>query len=137
MPYKESNWTHHLTVGGVDLGYWAEREGGGVDSEDGSYDDWDGTIMLGGKRTRDDVTLRKGYREQVHAVYRFLDARAGDGVLGRCVITTTPTGDDGVSWGDPIVLTGVLKTVNPPDSSKGSSDPAKLEIVIKPDTKLA
>jgi hypothetical protein len=139
MPYKESDWTWHLTVGPelTDLGYWAEKEGGGVDSEDSIYADWDGDIVLGGKRTRDDVTLRKAYREAVHKVYRWLDARAGDGNLGKCTITGTPVSDDGVSWGDPIVYTGVLKSVKPPDSSKGSSDAAKIELVIKTDTKLA
>jgi hypothetical protein len=137
MPYKESNWNWHLQLDGVDCGYWAEKEGGGVDSEDGSYDDWDGPLMLGGKRTRDDVTLRKGYREAVHRVYRWMDARAGDGAHGRGVLTGTPVGDDGVSWGDPIVLTVLLKSVKPPDASKGSSDPGKLEIVLKCDTALA
>jgi hypothetical protein len=137
MPYKESDWTWHLRVDATDLGYWAEKEGGGVDSEDSTYADWDGDLVLGGKRTREDVTLRKGYREAVHKVYRWLDARAGDGKAGRCTITGTPVGDDGVSWGDPIVFTGVLKSVKAPDSSKGSSDAGKLEVVVKVDTELA
>jgi hypothetical protein len=141
MPYKESDWTWHLKMGdganAMDLGYWAEKEGGGVDSEDATYSDWDGDLVLGGKRTREDITLRKAYREQVHAVFRQLDARAGNGTLGACTITGTPVGDDGVSWGSPIVVTGVLKSVNPPDSSKGSSDAAKLEVVIKCNTQLA
>lgn len=141
MPYKESNWTWHVKMGAgadaIDLGYWAEKEGGGIDSEDGSYADWDGDLNLGGKRSRGDVTLRKAYRKEVHDVYKTLDARAGDGTLGACTITGAPTDDDGTAWGDPIVITGVLKTVNPPDSSKGSSDAARLEIVVKADTSLA
>lgn len=137
MPYKESNWTWHLSIDGVDLGYWAEKEGGGVDSEDGEYDDHDGPVMLGGKRTRENLTLRKLYREGVHKMYRWLDARAGDGQHGRFKATGTPTGDDGVSWGDPIVLTGVLKAVTPPDANRGSSDPGKIELELKPDVSLA
>ena len=137
MPYRESNWTVHLKVGDVDLGYWAELEGGGVDSEDGEYDDWDGTIALGGKRTREDITLRKAYREQVHSVFRWLDARAGNGQTGRCVVTRTPVDDSGVSWGNPIVITGVLKGVKPPDVNKGSSDAGTLEVTIKCDANLA
>jgi hypothetical protein len=141
MPYKESDWTWHLSMGSgtntLDLGYWAEKEGGGVDSEAAIYADWDGDINLGGKRTRDDLTLRKAYKKEVHAVYGTLDARAGNGVLGNCTVTGTPVDDDGVSWGSPIVLTGVLKSVKPPDSSKGSSDAGKLEIAITCDTVLA
>lgn len=141
MPYKESDWTWHLLMGAganaIDLGYWAEKEGGGVESDSTTYADWDGDLTLGGKRTRSDVTLRKAYRREVHSVYRTLDARAGDGTLGACTLTGTPTDDDGTSWGSPIVITGVLRTVNPPDSSKGSSDAARLEIVVSCDTALA
>lgn len=137
MPYRQSQWTVHLRVDGQDLGYWAQLEGGGVSSEDSSYDDWDGRKRLGGVRERDDVTLRKLYREQVHAVFRWLDARCGNGESGRCVVTRTPTRDDGVSWGDPIVITGLLGAVNPPDVDKGSSDGGELELVIQADSALA
>lgn len=141
MPYKESNWTWNVKMGSganaLDLGYWAEKEGGGIDSEDAMYADWDGDLVLGGKRTRGDLTLRKAYRKEVHDVYAELDRRAGNGSTGACTVVGTPVDDDGTAWSNPIVLTGVLKTVNPPDSSKGSSDAAKLEVVIKCDTALA
>src|SRR4051812_39535727 len=108
----QSNWTVHLAVDGQDYGYWAVKEGGGVETEDAKYDDWDGEVQLGGKRSRGEITLRKLYREQVHAVYKLLDAKAGRASV---VVTAAPTDDDGVSWGDPIINTGKLGNVAPPD----------------------
>ncbi len=134
MPYMQSNWNVHLRVDGQDFGYWAVKEGGGLETEDTSYDDWDGPTQLGGKANRAEITLRKLYRQQVHAVYRTLDARGG---RGRVVLTSSPTHDDGVSWGDPIINTGVLGNVAPPDVDKGSSDGGELEITIRPDRALA
>jgi len=119
---------------GQDYGYWAVKEGGGIETEDATYDDWDGEVKLGGKRTRGEITLRKLYREQVHAVYRRMDARAGRGV---CVVTAAPTNDDGVSWGDPIINTGILGNVMPPDVDKSSSDGGELEVVVRPNVSLA
>jgi hypothetical protein len=137
VPYGQKNWTVQLTVAGFDIGRWAVAEGGGVSAEDGSYDDWDGPVRLGGKRSRGDVTVRKLYREAVHAMYRWLDARAGNGKEGKFTLTRTPTDDDGVSWGDPIIITGIVGEVNPPDVDKGSSDGGELEVVLHCDAALA
>lgn len=134
MPYMQSNWTVHLRVDGQDYGYWAAKEGGGIETEDATYDDWDGEVQLGGKRSRNEITLRKLYREQVHAVYRTLDAKAG---RGEVVLTTSPTDDDGVSWGDPIINTGKLGNVMPPDVDKSSSDGGEIELTIRPNVALA
>ena len=134
MPYKQSQWTVQLRVDGADLGQWAAKEGGGITTEDATYADWDGDVRLGGKRSREDITLRKLYREQVHQVYKWLDARAGS---GQCVVTSSPTGDDGVSWGDPIVVTGILGGVTPPEVDKSSSDGGEIEIIVQANTDLA
>lgn len=134
MPYMQNNWTVHLTLDGQDYGYWAAKEGGGIETEDSSYQDWDGEVKLGGQRSRAEITLRKLYREQVHAVYKTLDARAGRGVA---VVTSSPTDDDGVSWGDPIINTGVLGNVTPPTVDKSSSDGGEIEITIRPHADLA
>lgn len=135
MPYKQSNWTHHLRVDGVDMGYWAAKEGGGVSTEDSTYSDWDGDQQLGGKASREDATLRKLYREGVHAKYRFLDGACIRGA--KIVWTATPTGDDGVAWGEPIVRTGRLGAVAEPDADKSSSEGGELSVTLKLDTKLA
>jgi hypothetical protein len=130
----QSNWTVHLMLDGQDYGYWAVKEGGGIETEDSTYDDHDGEVQLGGKRSRNEITLRKLYREGVHAVYKNIDARAGRGV---CVLTSSPTDDDGVSWGNPIINTGILGNVNPPDVDKGSSDGGEIEVTIRPNVALA
>ena len=130
----QSNWVVHLAINGQDYGFWKAKEGGGLETEDSTYDDWDGQVQLGGKRTRNEITLRKLYREQVHAIYRTLDALAGRGDI---VLTSSPTDDDGVSWGDPIINTGKLGNVAPPDVDKASSDGGELEVTIRPHTALA
>jgi len=134
MPYMQSNWTVHLKLDGQDFGYWAVKEGGGVETEEATYDDWDGEVQLGGKRSRTEITLRKLYREAVHNVFRTLDSKAG---FGACVLTSSPTDDNGVSWGNPIVNTGRLGNVAPPDIDKSSSDGGEIEITIRPDVALA
>ena len=134
MPYKQSQFTVHLAIDNTDLGRWAVKEGAGITTEDPSYPDWNGDVRLGGKRSREDATVRKLYKEEVHAVFRWLDAMAG---RGRCVLTVSPERDDGVSWGTPTVYTGVLGEVTPPDVDKGSSDGAELELVLQLDTELA
>lgn len=134
MPYMKSNWTVHLAVAGQDYGYWAVAEGGGLETEDASYDDYDGEVKLGGKRSRAEMTLRKLYREQVHQVFRQLDAAGGRADV---VVTKSPTDDDGVSWGTPIVRTGKLGNVKEPDSDKGSSDGGEIEITVRPNVALA
>lgn len=134
MPYMQSNWVVHLAVDSQDFGYWAVKEGGGLETEDSSYDDWDGEVKLGGKRSRAEITLRKLYRENVHAVYRTLDAKGG---FGKVTLTSSPTDDDGVSWGDPIINTGVLGNVKAPDVDKGSSDGGEIELTIRPNVALA
>lgn len=134
MPYMQSNWIVNLRVNGQDYGYWAVKEGGGIETDDSTYDDWDGEVKLGGKRTRNEITLRKLYRENVHSFYRQLDALAGRGLA---VVTSSPTRDDGVSWGNPIVNTGQLGNVSPPDVDKGSSDGGEIEVTVRPNVALA
>lgn len=140
MPFADNaqkNAIVQVEIGGVDYGRWAGFDGGDLTSEDATYDDWDGEQILGGKRTRDDITLKKGYRREVHAKYRDLDSRAGDHVRGLCKVIVSPTGDDGVSWGEPNVYVGVLRNVTPPSYDKGSSDGSEITITIKPDPTLA
>lgn len=137
MAYTQRQWNVHLTVAGFDLGYWAAAEGGGVTAENGSYDDWNGLVRLGGKRERDDLTIRKLYREEVHAMFAWLDSRAGNTKDGAIVCSRVPTGDDGVSWGGPITVTGLIGEVHPPDVDKSSSDGGELELVLQLDADLA
>lgn len=134
MPYMQSNWQVHMQLDGQDYGYWAEKEGGGLETEDASYDDWDGRVQLGGKRSRAEITLRKLYRESVHQIFRNLDARAGRGDV---VLTVSPIDDDGVSWGSPLKYTGKLGNVIPPNVDKGSSDGGTIEITVRPHVSLA
>jgi hypothetical protein len=134
MPYKKKNWITHLQIEGRDLGQWAVAEGGRASVDASAYPDWDGDVQLGGKKTREPMTLKKLYREEVHGVFHWLDDLAD---RGRLIITRTPTDDDGVVWGRPIIFTGILGDVALPDADKGSSDGGEIEIVCNLDTPLA
>jgi hypothetical protein len=135
MPMKRSNWTVHLRVAGRDCGYWAAASGGGKTSDDSTYYDWDGEVKLGGQSTREPVELRKLYRRDVHANYDWFDRQVDNDAA--CVITRTPTGDDGISWGSPIVMQGVLAGCSPPEIEKGSSDGGELTLTVNANAKLA
>lgn len=140
MPFNDNSQHNahvQLIVGGVDFGLWAGFDGGEKTAEDASYDDWDGEQILGGKVSRDDITLKKGYRREVHSVFRDIDSRVGDKVRGLCQVIVSPTGDDGIAWGSPNTFQGVLRGVNPPTYDKGSSDGAELVVTVKPDPVLA
>ena len=137
MPGKQSNAAAHLAVNGKDYGWWAVAEGGGVSIEETTYQDHDGEVQLGGVATREAVTLRKLYRDNtVHEAYFELDAVCVAGG-GSVVQTLQPTGDDGIAWGRPIVRTGKVGAVNPPNLDKSSSEAAELEIVLHLNARLA
>jgi hypothetical protein len=134
---SQHNFEVQLIVGGVDYGRWAGFDGGEKTSEDSSYDDWDGEQVLAGKLSRDDITLKKGYRREVHAIFRELDGRVGDHSRGECAVVVSPTGDDGVSWGNPTTYKGLLRGCTPPTYDKSSSDGSELVVTIKPDPVLS
>lgn len=135
MPYGQRHWTVTLRVADRDCGRWAAKSGGGKTTDESTYDDHDGKVQLGGVSGREPIELRKLYKREVHAIYAWLDGQCD--VDAACKVIQTPTGDDGVSWGSPIVMTGVLAGVAPPDVEKGSADGGELTITINADARLA
>lgn len=137
---KRANWTVDLTVTDPDtgaarsLGRWAVLEGGGVTAEDSTYHDYDGEQRLGGVRSREDITLRRGYGRHAQPAYRVIDGWVG---RARVVLSRVATDDRGVTIEEPVTYTGILAGAKLPDVEKGSSDAGEIEITIHADADLA
>lgn len=137
---KRANWTVELTATDPDtgaarnLGRWAVLEGGGVTSEDATYHDWDGEVRMGGVRSREDITLRRGYGRHAAPAYRVLDSWVG---RARVVLSRVATDDRGVTIEEPVTYTGILSGAKLPDVEKGSSEAGEIELTIQADADLA
>lgn len=126
MAYRQALWITQIKIGDRDIGRFKSWEGGGATSEDSKYDNWDGQIPLGGKKSRENGTAKRLYREEDHALAHWLDNVA----IGQdATITRIPVGDDGVPWpGDSIVLKGILLNVKIPDHDQAQDDGGELEL---------
>lgn len=134
MSYRQSQWITSIKVGDVDLGRFKSWEGGGADSEDSKYQNHDGEIVLGGRKTRDNGTAKRLYREADYLLTKWLD---GTAIGLPAVITRIPVGDDGQPWGEPIVLRGKLKAVKIPDHDQEQDDGGELELEFTLSTSIA
>jgi hypothetical protein len=76
------------------------------------------------------VTLSRLYvLNRDHDRIHWLISRAGKGT---CVVSRQPLDVDGNAYGRPLVYTGTLKAVTPPEVDSESSDAAKIELEITP-----
>jgi hypothetical protein len=122
MPYRQAQWTTSITIGTKLIGNFKSWEGGSVDSEDSKYQNHDGEIVLGGRRTRENGTARRLFKEEDAALVKFLDESVGTSAE----IVRAPVGDDGVAWGQSYTLKGKLKSVALPDHDAASEDGGEL-----------
>jgi hypothetical protein len=120
------NVTVSVSYGGTtrDLGTFDSFSGGAVDSDETKY--WPGglgqQISLGGRRTVDNVTVGRLYDlSRDHPIMGWLIGGAGKAIV---TVTKTSLTVDGAVIGNPLVYTGTMKTVTPPDHDAESSDAA-------------
>jgi len=118
-----------VSVDGRDLGTWDKKQGGESDSEETTYKAGGGRqIALGGSKTVGNVTASVLFDEKIaEGVYHWLEERVG---IVDCVVQQQPTDAKGKAFGRPIVKTGKLKKVTPPDADSESSSAALIEIEI-------
>jgi len=116
-----------VTVDGVSLGTFEEREGGDTDSNETTYPlgGMGPTISLGGTQSVDNVTVRVLYTDAIRARRKWLRGRAGKGSI---VVTEQPLNTDGVADGEPDVWRGTLKRVKTPNRAADSNNAAQLEL---------
>lgn len=129
-----------LTIDGRDLGIWAKLSGGEIDSEELQFKPgaMGASISLGGSVQVGELTLSKLYELAVFQsgddLIHWLIMRVGK---GNCVAARQPLDPDGNAYGAPLVYTGKLKTVTPPELDSESSDAALVELAITPNGTVA
>jgi hypothetical protein len=114
------------------LGVFDTMKGGEVDSDEQKYrpGGMADPVSLGGAVTMGNVTVSRLYvLERDHATIHQLLS-----VVGKAGITVSkqPLDTNRVPYGRPLVYTGKIKTVTPPEHDSTSSDPAMLEIEFVP-----
>ena len=126
---RQDLFINHITVDGRDLGVWDKKQGGERDSEETTYKAGGGKqVALGGSQTVGNVTVSKLFDEPVaEGVFHWLDERVG---WADAVVSQQPTDSKGNAFGRPILRTGKLKKVTPPDSDSESNSAALIEIEI-------
>lgn len=123
----------HVEVDGRDLGIWDKKQGGERDSEETTYKPGGSQkqVSLGGSQTVGNVTVSKLFDESVaNGIFHWLDERVG---FGEAVVQQQPTDKTGKAFGRPIVRTGTLKKVSPPEVDSESNTAALVEIEISCD----
>lgn len=134
---REDQYAVTLTLDGEDMGVWDKMSGGAGESEETKFRP--GAMgkqkSLGGPTSVSNISLSRLYEfARDHTAIPTLMAKRGK---GRCVVTKQPLDIDGAAWGDPLVYTGKLLTVTPPDHDSESSDAGMLEIEISTDGEIA
>lgn len=124
---REDTYSVRVAVDNRDLGTWDKLEGGEIDSEETTYRPGGlaDQITLGGARSVGNVTVSRLYDEGVHNLFHWLAARAGKADM---VVVKQPLDAEGVVYGRPLVYSGKLKAVTPPDVDSEGNDAALIEI---------
>jgi len=123
-----------------DLGIWDTWEGGGITAENTKHrrGGMGKQVAIGGATTIDDVTISRDYdltRDHLGVWGDAPDlAHWLSEAVGRAKVTASKQylDEEGVGFGSPIVITGILIGYNQPASDSDSSDIAMVEIVINP-----
>lgn len=116
-----------------DLGVFDTWEGGNVTADNTKHrrGGMGEQVAIGGPVTIEDVTVSRDYdllRDNRHAHWL-----AGAVGRARVVATKKYLDADGLAFGKPIVISGILIGYNEPNADSDSGDVAMYEIVINPD----
>jgi hypothetical protein len=116
-----------------DLGVFDTWEGGGVTADNTKHrrGAMGPQIAIGGPKTVEDVTITRDYdppRDHQHT--HWLSAIVG---RARVVARKSVLDDDGVAFGRPVTIRGILVGYTHPDHDSDSGDTAMVGLVISPD----
>lgn len=129
---RQDQYAVTFTLDGRDLGVWDKLSGGEIDSEETKYKPGSmaPSVSLGGSTEVGNLTVSRLYvLNRDHDNIHWMISRAGK---GNCVLSRQPLDADGNAYGRPLVYTGKLKTVTPPEVDSESSDAALLECEVTP-----
>lgn len=131
---RNSHWLDTLKVGDTDYGVWKSAEGGAVTSEATVIKPGGmrpGVAVPGGAPTVEAVTLTKHFSQaDAASVYASIVAQVGKGA--QATHGKQPLDYSGMAFGTPIMTTGVVSSVTPPQSDSESDDVSALVVVITP-----
>jgi hypothetical protein len=127
-----------VTIDGVDTGgYWEMKSGGEVDSDDTQI--YPGArqapVSLGGKQIPGPITLTRTFflDRDLPKIKGWMN-RVGK---ARVVVSDQPLDADDNAFGTPLVQTGKLKTVTPPERDSTDSGAAQVVIIVSIDGTVA
>jgi hypothetical protein len=129
---RQDQYNTTMTVDGQDTGVWDKLTGGEVDSEEAKYrpGGMAAHVSLGGSVEVGNLTISRLYiLNRDHDNMHWLLSRVG---RGQVTINRQPLDVDSNAYGRPLVYTGTLKTVTPPEVDSESSDAALIECEITP-----
>lgn len=129
---RQDQYAVSMSVDGEKFGVYDKLSGGEIDSEEAKYRPgaMAPMVSLGGTVEVGNLTISRLYvLNRDHDRIHWLVARVGK---GQVVISRQPLDVDGNAYGKPLVYTGTLKTVTPPEVDSESSDAALLECEITP-----
>lgn len=121
-----------VTVDGQLLGTFDTLSGGEIDSEETTYKPggMGPRVSLGGSVNVGNVTVAALYDlAKIHTLMHWLIGRVGKATI---VVNKQPLDVDGNAFGRPLVYSGKLKQVNPPEHDSESSDAARVELEMTP-----
>jgi hypothetical protein len=122
-----------VSVDGLgNLGTFDTFGGGEIDSDEQKYrpGGMAPPVSLGGAVTMGNVTVSRLFDlDRDNPIVHALIARVG---IGGIAVTKQPLDLNKVPYGRPLVYTGKVKKVTPPDHDSTSSDPGLLEIEFVP-----
>lgn len=129
---REDTYEVTLTIDGENFGIWDTISGGAITSNELKYSPGGMRPQrsLGGRKTVENVTIARLHDEEVQAMMPSLEDKVGN---GRCVATKQLLTPRGAPVGSPLVYTGTLQSVSPPDHDSESDDAGRLEIEVSTD----
>jgi hypothetical protein len=134
---REDQYAISVKIGDLPASIWDKLDGGEVDSEELKYRPGGmlPQVSLGGSTEVGNLTVSRLYDlDRDHPGMHTLMASVGKATV---VISRQPLDVDGNVKGDPLVYTGKLKAVTPPNVDSESSDAGMLEIEVTPSGTVA
>ena len=127
---RQDTYSVGVAIDGVDHGVWDKMTGGEVDSDETKYKPggMQPEVSLGGSKSVGNITISRLYDlDRDHTVIKTLLSSAG---TAEVTVTKQPLDVNAVPYGAPLVYTGKLKQVTPPEVDSESSDAGLVEIEV-------
>ncbi len=127
---REDQYNITVSVDRTSYGVFDKFNGGEIDSEETKYKGGGMApqTALGGSPQTSNVTVSRNYQQgRDDLMVQALRSRVG---RARAIVSKQSLDTDGFAFGRPMVYTGILKQISPPDADSESDDAATIELEI-------